>query len=66
MSAITEVIKRIEERIKKMDRDNMSEYREGFIDGFFGSVNILKEEAEKEKPLVLCEHCGDMCIEKDV
>ena len=48
MSAITEAIKRIEKIIKKIDRDNMSEYREGFADGFFGAVNILKEEAELE------------------
>lgn len=64
MSAITEAIKKIEGKYLN-DKTKLIPGT-GMISLIVGILHIMYEEAEKEKPLVLCEHCGDMCIEKDV
>ena len=64
MSAITEAIKRIAEKLIIQGKDG--EYKKGVRRGFFISIGVLKEESEREKDLSYKMKCEKRDMEKKI
>lgn len=55
MTAINKAIERILEQYRDIPEDHLS-YTEGKEEGYNECLDILKEEAEKEKPCLTCQY----------